>query len=504
MVLCTSARSRCILSAAVAAAATLAGSSTSIAAERPWIEIGTPHFVVVANTSEGSARDVGWQFEQVRYVFETLWPWARRERGRPFYVIAVRGESDMRALAPYYWESGRDGTVGVAVSGPDKDYVALQAGVALPDTLRTNPYFYAYWGYANRALQAVFPGTLPLWFARGLSDLFGNTLVRGKEVQVGRVLMHHIEQLGRSGRIPLPELLAVDRNSKYYTDESRRATFDAESWMLVHYFVFGDKGVHQPQLNRFSEMLRQGRAQDVAFREAFGTPETVTDAFLNYLGQQLKGYAVVKADLNVKPAGFEVRPLSPAAAAALRAAFHVAMDRPREARALIEEARRTEAASVLASEAEALLLDREEKEDDAAAAYARAADGGSDNFYVYYRVASLMQRTDASPEMLARMTRRLEYAVKLNPDHAWSQASLARVLCRQQQWEPAIRAARQAVTLEPSVAAHRLALVQALWNGSHEADARQQLQAARDLATSDGDRRAVQEWSEFMDRPRDR
>ncbi|HVD77711.1 MAG TPA: hypothetical protein VNH43_08875 [Vicinamibacteria bacterium] len=496
MGLCTPARLRCILSAAVAGAATLAASS--IAAERPWIEIKTPHFVVVANTSEGTARDVGWQFEQVRYVFERLWPWARRERGRPFYVIAVRGESDMRALAPEFWEKGHDGTVGVAVSGPDKDYVALQSGVALPDNLRTNPYFYAYWGYANRALQAAFPGALPLWYARGLSDLFGNTVVRGKDVELGRMLMHHVEQLGRSSRIPLPELLAVDRTSKYYTDESRRATFDAESWMFVHYLVFGDKGAHQAQLNRFSEMLRQGRAQDVAFREAFGDPAVVANGLLDYMSQQLKGYAVVKADLNVKAAGFEVRPVSPAAAAALRGAFHVAMSRPREARALIEEARRAEPASAPAAEAEALLLDNEEKRDEAQAAYARAADGGSENFYVYYRLASLMQRPDASKETLTQITKRLEQAVKLNPDHAWSQASLARALGMQQQWEPAIRAARLAVSLEPSVAAHRLALVHALWNGSHEADALQELQAARNVATNDADRKAVQEWDTFM------
>jgi len=37
----------------------------------------------------------------------------------------------------------------------DKDYVALEAGVALPDDLRTNPYYFAYWGYANHALQVT-------------------------------------------------------------------------------------------------------------------------------------------------------------------------------------------------------------------------------------------------------------------------------------------------------------------------------------------------------------
>src|SRR5437867_2459417 len=182
MALCTPARLRCILSAAVAGAATVAGSS--IAAERPWIEIKALRFVVVANTSERTARDIGWQLEQVRDVLETLWPWARRAGGRPFVVIALRDSSDMKALAPEYWEKGQDGTAGVSVWGADKDYVALEAGVALPDDLRTNPYYFAYWGYANHALQDAFPHSLPMWFVRGISDLFGNTLVRGRGSQV--------------------------------------------------------------------------------------------------------------------------------------------------------------------------------------------------------------------------------------------------------------------------------------------------------------------------------
>jgi hypothetical protein len=71
MALDTPARPRSIPSLAVAAATVLAGSS--MAAERPWIEIRTPHFVVIANTSENTARDVGWQFEQVRSSRATRW-----------------------------------------------------------------------------------------------------------------------------------------------------------------------------------------------------------------------------------------------------------------------------------------------------------------------------------------------------------------------------------------------------------------------------------------------
>ena len=502
MARCTPALLPCVPFAAVVAVATLAGSS--IAAERPWIEIKTPHFVVVANTGERTAREVGWQFEQVRYVLETLWPWARRTGGRPFVVIALRDSSDMKALAPEYWEKGHDGTAGVSVWGADKDYVALEAGVALPDDLRTNPYYFAYWGYANHALQDAFPRALPMWFVRGISDLFGNTLVRGKEVQVGRLLSHHLRNLNGSVRIPLSELLAADRKSRYFTDDRARETFDAESWLFVHYLVFGDKGVHQAQLNRFAELLRDGRSGDVALREGFGDLSAVDKGFQYYVGRQMYSYSMIKGDLNVKPEGFGVRPLSPAAAAALRAGFHVAMERPREARALIEEARRTEPASALATEAEALLLDHEDKRDEAVAAYGRAAETGSENFYVYYRRASLMWRSGPPKETMVQIAKLLEQATRLNPEHAWAQYSLARALAETDPGERAVAAARKAVSLEPSVASHRLALVQALWTTSQEADARRELQTARALASEDGDRRAVQGWIDFMDRARPR
>ena len=36
------------------------------AAERPWIEARSDHFTVVSEANEKSARQVAWQFEQMR------------------------------------------------------------------------------------------------------------------------------------------------------------------------------------------------------------------------------------------------------------------------------------------------------------------------------------------------------------------------------------------------------------------------------------------------------
>ena len=86
---------RAILAAAVAVATGPAG-----AAERPWVEVRSPHFAVASNAGEGEARAVAWQFEQARSVFQALWPWARQDERRPFVVLVARDKETLRRLAP--------------------------------------------------------------------------------------------------------------------------------------------------------------------------------------------------------------------------------------------------------------------------------------------------------------------------------------------------------------------------------------------------------------------
>jgi len=374
-------------------------------------------------------------------------------------------------------------------------------GLSLGDDLGTNPYFYAYWGYANRMLDAAFPVPLPPWYQRGLSDFFGNTLVRGKDVQVGRLMAVHMKRLGQGQRIPLREILAADWKSKFVSDDGWRPKFDAEAWIFCHYLVLGDKGANAPRMNRFAELMRDGRKADEALTEAFGDLGPLEKGFAQYLDRKLYQFGQLQLDLNIKKETFAVRPLPPAEAAAVRAGFHVAMGRPAEARALIEEARKADPASVLATEAEAMLLDRENKKAEALAAFTRAADGGSTNFWVHYRRAGLSWQRDASREVQLQRAKSLQEAVRLNPDHAWSQASLAGVLSDLEPGERAVAAASKAVALEPSVPDHRLALIDALWNASRPEEAKKQAAAALALPADADDRKRIEEWIAFMERP---
>jgi hypothetical protein len=60
---------------------------TVIASEKPWTEIRSPHFRLLTNGSISDAKNVAYEFEQLRYVFATRFPNSRLESGAPLLVL---------------------------------------------------------------------------------------------------------------------------------------------------------------------------------------------------------------------------------------------------------------------------------------------------------------------------------------------------------------------------------------------------------------------------------
>ena len=406
----------------------------------------------------------------------------------------------MRELAPKFWENGGDGASAVSVSGRDKDYFALLTGLSPADELGTNPYYYAYWGYATQMLEANYPGQLPPWFKRGMADFFANTLVQKKQVQLGRIIRHHARTLGERSRMSVAEILETDWKSEWVTDDGRRSVFDAHAWMLVHYLTLGEDRAWLAKFNRYAELLKQGVSPTAAFAQAMGDMPAVERGFRDYVGRTLYAYVSFQTDVNVKPAGFPVRALPPAESLALRAGFHVAMRRPAEARALLAEARKAEPPSVVTDEVEALLLESEDKDKEALELYTRAAGAGSTNFYVFYRRGSLLWQPNSPKEVVAEAAAAYTQAVSLNPDHAWAQTSLARALAEVDPGERAVAAARKSTALEPGVVAHRLALTKALSAAGKSDEARREAERSLALASTAEDRADAQRWIDYLAR----
>jgi tetratricopeptide (TPR) repeat protein len=471
-------------------------------ADRPWIEVKSPHFTVVSNASDKSARRTGWEFEQLRAAFQGLWPWARISSATPIVLFALKDEASLRALAPQYWEvEGAARPAGVAIAGPDQYYVGVRVDLPPPDPDGISPLASVYGGYARLSVESSLGHDIPLWFDRGVSELFADTIVRDKDVLVGRAIRPRIESLGAAGRLRMGDLLAADARSKYATSENDARVFDAESWALVHFLTLGNDGANAPRLNRLADLLREGQNQDAAWRDAFGDMKAVEDGFTSYLDRARYVPRSLAPDAAVASEAFPLRRLSAAESAAARAAFLAATNRPDEARSLIDEARKADPALAAADEAEGLLLDREGKGEEAAAAFSRAVDRGSVSYYACYRSAQALWRADADHETLTRMEGRLDRAVKLNFNSAASYALLADVKSQLDGGETALGLARRAVSLEPRNPDHRLVVARVLDRLGRRDEARKEAEAALTLTQDPARRRQAEELLGLLRKP---
>ena len=380
-------------------AAFVAAAAAAPAAERPWIEVRTPGFTVLSDAGEKEARDIAWQFEQVRAALPAVWPWARRDDSRAFVVLVARNEDSLRGLAPRWYSTvDRDHPSAVYVSGTDADYVALRVDLRERDDPRVNLYLTAFRGYADNVLVRIFSGNLSPWLRDGLGEMLGNTIVRAKDVEVGRAIPWHIESLtgratesvdgqraedrrttapGTAAVLPLARLVAVKRDDPEFTSDAARSMFNAQSWAFVHYLMYGDGGAHRAKFNRLAALLREGTPADVAVRESLGDVSALERGFRDHVRLRALPAQRIAIDVDVTKEKWPSRPVAAAEEMAARARFAVAMGETDAARERIAAARAADPNHPGSHEAEGLLLFREKKAPEARAALARARELGS-------------------------------------------------------------------------------------------------------------------------------
>jgi TonB family protein len=465
-----------------------------------WVEAKSPSFTVISNAGEKKARNVAWQFEQIRYAIEKGLPWARVRLNRPVLILAVKNEASMKDMAPAYWEKGDIHPGSVLSSLGDRHYILLRTDVEAEDREGVNPYRQAYWSYSALTIDSSFRRPLPLWFSRGLAAVLSNSIVRDSEIQFGRAIPGYVKVLQQQPRLRLEELLAVNPKSEYFTTEPTRTRFDAQCWLLMHYMLFGDtEQGNWSRINTLSKELTEGKSSPEAIKDAYGAVEKLDNESLRYLKQGLLKYVRMRVDGAVPAEKYAIRNLTAVEADAGRAGFHVSMGRLVDARAILTPAMQADGQQPLLSEIEGLIFDRENKPAAAREAYQKAADLNSSNFYVYLRLANLSLPTN-DRTTLAAAQRLLAKSIALNDVFAPSYSSLANVLLQLNQPDGALGLADRAVNLEPGQFNYHLLSARVFQRLSRRDDARKVATEALELALTDQQREAAQAFLASLDR----
>ena len=416
----------------------LALSETAYSSEN-WLEVRTPHFTVLSNGGEKSARRLAQQFELIRAAFKTVLANAKSDPSEPILVYVLKNSGSLGELLPEY-EGRMHLPGGFFRKGMGKYFVAVRSNVQ-----GDNPYTTVYHEYFH-LLTEVNLGHLPTWLSEGLAEFWAHTAVGDAQFEIGHLDRRHLDALRKGPLLPLDVLFTVDQRSPFYREADKKSLFYAQSWVLAHYAMLGDKtGKTKEALAAYLELVQNGAYSIRAAEIAFGDLTKLQQTLASYIESSRFIVLRYPAPFQFDEKAFQVRRLTEAEGLGVRADFIVHGMKPGRARPLLDAALKKDPQLMLAHECMGFAYVREQNLQDAFQWFEKAIELGSKNYLAHFEVA---RRGGYS---LEERQSRFERVVELNPDFVPALFNLARnYLNQQKNLEDAQTLASRIVKIEPN------------------------------------------------------
>lgn len=454
----------------VASVAPFAGAQTDT-----WLEIRTPHFDIVTNSTEKEGRRAARQFEGMRSVFQRVFPDADLNTAEPMLVIAVQDKRALQALEPHeYHTPGQLGLIGYFLQAAERNYVLI-----LLNATGTQPYAPIYHEYAHFVFSRLHEW-MPLWLTEGIAQFYENTEILDDRVRIGKGDPYLQSVLDRNTLLPLSTLFAVNQHSPYYHEQDKGSVFYAESWALTHYLKDKDDldGTHR--LNDFLDLLQRNVDPTDAATQAFGDLDTLELNFRKAVVSMHYAVSEVPGSTGVDESSFIVQPLTQTQADTYRADILAHIGREKDARAMAQSVLREDPSSVTAREIMAYVAFSELNFDEARKWAQEAIKLDPGNFMVHYLfgVASIRKGT-ADKASRSAVEESLRTVIKLNPSFAEGYSALALFYTgRGTELNEARELMERAVQLGPGVPETRINQSQVLISLNQTKEAAETLQLA--------------------------
>ena len=450
-----------------------------------WLEVQSPHFIVVTNSNEKQGRRIADQFERMRSVFHVEFPKLNVDSEAPIVVLAVRDEKSFRALEPEaYLAKGTLKLGGLFLRTAEKNYVLMRL-----DAEGDHPYAVIYHEYTHFLISKS-REPMPLWLNEGLAEFYENTEIREKEALLGEPSAADLQWLRGNTLLPLATLFAVDEKSPYYHEEKKGSIFYAESWALTHYIYMADFQQKKRRLSEYLTLISQNVDSVEAASRTFGDLKPFQAGLEDYIRQQSFHGIRMLTSTAVDDSAFKVQALTLPQADAIRADFLAYNQRAADAQALLDHLLVVDPKNVLAHETKGYLEFRQGHIPEATNWYKQAVELDSQSYLSHYYFASMaMMSGDNEPDQIEKS---LRAAIKLNPSFAPAFDRLAAFLGMQHKnLDEARLMGVTAVSLDPADIGYRINISNIFMEMEQPANAVKVLQEAAKLAKKPEDAQRV-------------
>ncbi len=452
-----------------------------------WIEVQSPHFIVLSNAGEKEGRRVAAQFENMRALFHTVFPKARVDAGKPTIVFALRNEDSLKLFLPAYGTNpNAKKLAGLFLARTDMNFALVRTDVA---TTSANEFHTLYHEYTHSIVRMNFRG-LPLWLDEGFAEFYGNTQFESHTASFGMADPNLIRALQREPLIPVANLVSADASSPLYNAREHSGIFYAESWAVVHYFMMSPDVRKDALLDKYLAALQSTDDPIEAARQSFGDLKRLADKLEMYARQYSFYSARLPVESGLSEKDFAARPLPLAEALTQEANFLLRNGSQNDALTRLHEA--TDADHDLPALHEALgyyhyiRSDNENAEKEFDAAIARDPKNAAS---YYYKAEILYRKSGYSKDATPLIRSDLEKAIEFDPNFAPAHAFLCIAYTEADETKPkSIAEAKRAIELEPGNLAYYIDLGRAALANGKTADAQTIAERAQKAASTARDR----------------
>ena len=286
----------------------------AVASATEWRVLDAPRFTVVSQISERETRVWADEFNQFIEALKGVLKADDRFLPKLTVVLFAR-EKDFGKYRPI-GENGKVQDWIVGYFSRQETWSVIGLADRLEDETMRRIIFHEGVHWFVSADQRRYPK----WFNEGLAEVFSTFSLHGDKVTWGQAIDSRVAALSRQKLLPLKQLLLVSSSDKMFNESDRTGLFYSESWIFVHYLIFGkrkdDRGAGA--MSDFLTAYYGGMTTEEAFQTAFGMDfEAMESALDSYLtGGKYRIYT-----FPVSPAVKVTAPFEPAPPALVQVAL---------------------------------------------------------------------------------------------------------------------------------------------------------------------------------------
>ena len=264
--------------------AALAVVALGAAESKDWKKAQTHNFVVYSNASDREMLATLRQLEAFRTVIGGLFPSLSLGSGAPVTVILFKDQAAFEPFGPRNNGKLVSNIAGYFTQSVRGDRFVLGA---FHDSMTLDTAYHEYMhSIVHRNLKSV-----PEWVSEGVADFYSSFEMDEHKgtVIIGRIPPWRRTTLHWESMLPLKEVVTPEGATAILTRHRVDAPmFYAESWALVHFLAFSDKGNRAGQLPAYLAAINKGQSPEAAFTSAFGGSYTqIQSQLYNYLQRPL-------------------------------------------------------------------------------------------------------------------------------------------------------------------------------------------------------------------------